>query len=87
MASGSYTVDDSAFPLVLVRFVGTLVDAEFAEYIKQAILWLTPLPFPYLICRDVPTAQAWVRQRMRDAGLDFDAPSSPVSASNRKDHD
>ena len=42
----------------------------FASPIQQglwtAIAWLTPTPIPVKIFRDVPSAEAWVRDQLRD---------------------
>lgn len=34
-----------------------------------AILWLSPMPFPYEICPDVDSAVRWTTGRLRETGL------------------
>jgi hypothetical protein len=36
----------------------------------RAILWIQPMPQPYLVCRSVAEATPWLRERLRAAGID-----------------
>ncbi len=51
--------------------VALVIQSTMVRGMLRAVLWLQPMPQPYIVCGSVEEATAWVRERLIAAGVEL----------------